>query len=95
MQRRKQVVRIDGSVRIRHISHALLLDQMALAGQQSQDARDDLAEQRLELFARERRCDMRTDHRTLIGVVILGRAALFRGYSTDCDPKLLGNAALD
>ena len=52
MQGREQIVRINNPVRIRHISHALLLDQMPLAGQQSQDTRDDLAEQRLELLTR-------------------------------------------
>ena len=54
MQRREQVVRVDDAVRVRHLSHALVFDPMALAGQQPQDARDDLAEQRLELFVGER-----------------------------------------
>jgi len=48
----EQVVRINDPVRIRHIGHALFFDQMPLAGQQPQDARDDLAEQRLQLIAR-------------------------------------------
>jgi len=52
LQRCEQVVWIDGSVRISHIGHALLLDKMPLASQQPQDARDDLAEQRLQLLAR-------------------------------------------
>jgi len=54
LQRCEQVVRINDSVRIRHISHALFFDQVPLAGQQPQHARDDLAEQRLQLLARER-----------------------------------------
>ncbi len=52
MQGREQVVRINDPVCIRYISHALFFDQMPLAGQPSQDARDDLAEQRLQLLAR-------------------------------------------
>ena len=45
-------VRINDPVRIRPIGHALFFDQMPLAGQQPQDARDDLAEQRRELLTR-------------------------------------------
>ena len=52
LQRREQVLRIDDPVRIRHISHALFFDQMPQAGQQPQDAPDDLVEQRLKLLTR-------------------------------------------
>ena len=43
LQRREQVLRIDDPVRIRHIGHALFFDQLPLAGQQPQDAGDDLS----------------------------------------------------
>ena len=52
LQRCEHVFRINDSVRVRHISHALFFDQVPLAGQQPQHARDDLAEQRLQLLAR-------------------------------------------
>ena len=51
MQGGEPVLRIEGPVRIGHIGHALFFDQMPLAGQHSQDARDDLVEQRRELLA--------------------------------------------
>ena len=43
----EQVSRIKDPVSVTHISHALFFDQMPRAGQQPQDARDDLAKQRL------------------------------------------------
>ena len=52
LSRREHVFRINDSVRIRHIGHALFFDQVAQAGQQLQDARDDLGEQRLLLCIR-------------------------------------------
>jgi hypothetical protein len=47
LQGGEQVFRIEDPVRIGHMGQALLFDQMPRARQQSQDARDDLVEQRL------------------------------------------------
>lgn len=57
LQGSEQVVWIHVPVCIRYLSHVLFFDQMPLAGQPSQDTCDDLAEQRLQLLARQRgRC---------------------------------------
>jgi hypothetical protein len=42
LQRYQHVIRIGETVRVSQIGHALFFDKMPLAGQQPQDARDDL-----------------------------------------------------